>query len=149
MSINRAVIKQNAKMAILDGRYKPVLTALIYLLIVWLMQFLSSRIMNEQLLQERLLSALEAGDSLLSIQDFYNTAAQASPGLTAYILNLAMSIIATVLGVGLMDYMLQTSRRQAAGVGTLFDGFGIFWKALWINILMYIFVFLWSLFCHR
>jgi hypothetical protein len=145
MRINRAAIKQNAKMAILDGRYRPVLTALVYLLIVWLMQYLSTRLMNEELLYERLLNATEAGNSPLSIEDFYMAAAQTSPGAVAHILNFAMNIISIVLGVGLLDYMLQTSRRQPAGVGTLFDGFGIFWKALWINILIYIFVFLWSL----
>ena len=145
MRINRGAIKQNAKTAILDGRYRPVLTALVYFLIVWLMQYLSTRLMNEQLLYERLLSAMEDGNSLFSIEDYYKIGVQTSPGAVAYILNFAMNIISIVLGVGFVDYVLQTSRRQAAGVGTLFDGFGIFWKALWINILMYIFVFLWSL----
>jgi uncharacterized membrane protein len=109
------------------------------------MQFLSTRLMNEQILQERLMSAMESKDYMLSSEDFYRIFAQTDPGLIAYILNFAMGIISIVLGVGLMDYMLQISRRRAAGVGTLFDGFGIFWKALWINILMYIFVLLWSL----
>ncbi len=37
------------------------------------------------------------------------------------------------------------SRHLPAGIATLFDSFGIFFRVLWLQILMGIFVFLWSM----
>lgn len=56
--------------------------------------------------------------------------------VVAGLLSLAFRIISVTLSFGFISYMLNVSRRQPSGVGDLFDGFVVFFRALWLNILM-------------
>ncbi len=58
---------------------------------------------------------------------------------------MALSFMTIIISMGYKIYALRVSRGQEAGFGELFDGFGNFFKLIWLNILMSIYVFLWSL----
>lgn len=62
-----------------------------------------------------------------------------------YLLYLAIEIVSTILSFGFMIYCLSISRDCPAGIGTLFDGFGLFFKVIWLYIRMGLIIFLWSL----
>ncbi|SHI16907.1 Protein of unknown function [Sporobacter termitidis DSM 10068] len=65
--------------------------------------------------------------------------------LAAGILILAILAVKLVLDVGYMGYCLKISRNEEAESGTIFDGFGLFLKIIWLEILQLVFISLWSL----
>lgn len=137
MNINRAAIKLNAKNQMRAAKPHVCLVALVYYVIAWILTYLSERIMGLDAFR-RVMYAAQDLDSLY----YY-----AAPAVTFWgsLISLAISIVSATLTVGFTIYALHISRLQPAGVGTLFDGFAIFFRALWLNILMGIFIFLWSL----
>lgn len=62
-----------------------------------------------------------------------------------YLLYIAIEIMTSILSFGFIMYCLTISRDCAAGVGTLFDGFGMFFKVIWLYFRMSLIIFLWSL----
>jgi uncharacterized membrane protein len=87
-------------------------------------------------------------DGLPAIYDeFYDKLAEFRDGLTPFagILSLALSILLAVIIFGYIMANIKMSRRQDAGVKTLFDGFALTGKIIWLNIVSGFFVFLWSL----
>ena len=63
----------------------------------------------------------------------------------AVVLVVALEIMSYIVSVGFVIFSLHVSRDETAEIGNLFDGFGIFFRALWLAILQGLFVFLWSL----
>lgn len=61
------------------------------------------------------------------------------------LLTLAIGIISYILNFGFILYCLSIVRDLPAGIGTLFDGFGLFFKILWLNFRIALSVALWSL----
>ena len=61
------------------------------------------------------------------------------------VLLIATSVLTVLLGFGFILYTLRISRGDSASMWTLFDGFGLFFKVLWMNIRVYLVIFLWSL----
>jgi uncharacterized membrane protein len=145
MEINREAIKRNAKLAIQGAQPKPFLVGLLYLLVIWVLQLLSAKITGQDVLQERLISAYLSGGSIANFLDAYAANYTVNYSLIASLLNLAISLIGMALGVGFTIYVLQISRMQKAGFENLLDGFGIFFKAFLLYLLMGIFFMLWSL----
>jgi hypothetical protein len=136
MEINREAIKRNAKLAIQGARPKPLLVGLLYLLVIWVLQLLSAKITGQDVLQERLISAYLSGGSIANFLDAYAANYTVNYSLIASLLNLAISLIGMALGVGFTIYVLQISRMQKAGFENLLDGFGIFFKAFLLYLLM-------------
>jgi len=54
-------------------------------------------------------------------------------------------IVTLILNLGLVSYAMKVSRLERAGVGSIFDGFDVFFRALWMNICRGFMVFVWSL----
>ncbi len=67
------------------------------------------------------------------------------PGVLARIIDMLLSLMSAMLGIGFTIFALNISRRLNNSVGNLFDGFGNFFRFLWLLILMWFFTFLWSL----
>jgi len=145
MKINREAIKRNAKLAIQGARPRPLLVGLVYLLVMWVLQLLSAKITGQDVLQERLLNAYLSGGSIERFLDAYAANYVMNFSIIASLLDLAISLISMALGVGFTMYLLQVSRMRKAGFENLLDGFGIFFKALLLYLLMGIFVMLWSI----
>lgn len=66
-------------------------------------------------------------------------------GTLSVFLNILVGLLGLVLSVGLAGYALRLSRREQAGVGTLFDSFAFAGRSIGMNILVAIYTFLWMM----
>ncbi|MGI5935292.1 MAG: DUF975 family protein [Oscillospiraceae bacterium] len=138
MLISREAIKADAKQAIREARPSVFLVTLVYLFIGFILEYLTMKVTKEYGRIMEMLQAVTEGNP-------YFFPASPNTSLMADIISVALSIMTMMMGVGFTIYTLNVSRRVSAGYGNLFDGFAIFFKALWLHILMWVFVFLWSL----
>jgi len=150
MGISCPAIKKNARLTISGTKPSPVLIGLVYLLIVFLLRFLSFAVSGG--LKEYAYMAKQFDPnvnydyaSILKIAEDSSTAAGTNLGTWGQVLMIALFLMTVMMGIGFTIYCLKVCEFQKAGTGTLFDGFAIFMKALWLYILMAILVFLWSL----
>ena len=139
MRINRAAIKANAKHAIRQSRPHAVLVTLVYAVILWCLDLLVTNLMGLAAYQKMLLAALASGGELPVWDVVIHVSA------LGVLLSIAISIMSFMLGVGFTIYAMNTARFRQAAFGNLFDGFGSFFRILWLGILLWLFVFLWSL----
>lgn len=63
----------------------------------------------------------------------------------AIALVVALRIMSYMVSVGFVIFVLHVSRDEKAEFGNLFDGFGLFFRVLWLGILEGLLIFLWSL----
>ncbi len=149
MNINRAAIKANAKQQMLAAKPHVCIVGLVYYLISWVLDYLSNRVSGADSIQNLYSSSNPFRAFLLYPQNQEISQAMENywEHLTVWgsLLSIALQIVAATIAVGFVIYALNVSRLRPAGVGTLFDGFSIFWRALLLRILMGIFIFLWSL----
>ena len=147
MNINRAAIKSNAKQQMRAAKPHVCVVGLVYYLISSLLNYLSERVSGADILQDLYSNPLRFGF-------LYPQNEQASRAMQRYwdqltlggsLLSIALQIVAATIAVGFVIYALNVCRMRQAGIGTLFDGFSIFWRALLLRILMAVFIFLWSL----
>ena len=66
-------------------------------------------------------------------------------GFVGGLLSMALQVMTMVMGVGFTLYALRVWRRERAGCGDLFDGFGVFLRAIWIHLLLTLLMMMWSL----
>lgn len=66
-------------------------------------------------------------------------------GFFPWLLNLSLEVMSLELGVGFVIYCLRVWRREKAGAGDLFDSFGVFFRAIWIQLVPSLLVSLWSM----
>jgi len=66
-------------------------------------------------------------------------------GMGGTLIGIAISLMLMMISAGFAIYCMNICQFRKAGFGNLFDSFAIFFKVLWLNILLFIFVFLWSL----
>ena len=156
MKPDRKQLKRDARLAMRDHKPSVYLVALVFLLLIWVLDTLSFKLNHpgQSMMdiyrsymdqQAYVWSLFETKDFQGFFRDYYASAAHTSTGFVAGLMDLAISIMNIMLGVGFTFFCLNVSRRAAAGFGNLLDAFGIFFKVLWLHILMAIFIFLWSL----
>lgn len=146
MGISRPAIKQNAKLLISTTKPSPVLVGLVCLAITWLLQILSYAVSGQMKSYIDTMDQYYAGKVTLE-QIMSGAYVPTVPHTTAWgtLLGIAISLMLVMMSVGFAIYCLRICQFQKAGFGNLFDGFAIFFKAVWLEILMAFFVFLWSL----
>ena len=142
IELNRKELKREAKESMARRRPSTYLVALVYLLIVLVLQFLSLRIRYPGL-GTRELVQLYGGAGL--DQETLLRLLYSSPGTIGTLLYYAIEIMSLIVGVGFISFCLLASRRSEAGFGSLFDGFGIFFRALWLSVLRALLLMLWAL----
>lgn len=138
MQISRAAIKHNAKSIISSSKPSPVLVGLVYLGIVAILQLLSTTVSGEFSMYMKTMEQMLAGN-----MDYLPTLP--TVGLSGTLIGVAIGLMLMMMDTGFKIYCLHICQRRKAGFGSLFDGFAIFFKVVWLNILMFIFVYLWSL----
>ena len=133
--IDRVQMKKKAREAMRGKNPSVYLVTFIYIIIVNVLSSLGVRMQLGNVDYATMLEAAMMG---------YEPAV---PELSLWgsILLIAINLMTIVIGVGYRNYTLLVSRGIKAGVGEIFDSFGIFFKVIWLNILTGIFVFLWSL----
>ena len=153
--MDRKQLKAQSKNLIRTAQPKPVVTAIIYLLIISVLGFLSYKLVGGssfalQSVYEQFGIGYVVGfgtgayDSFDPDQFAY-AIEQALPTPGAALLNLAVGIVSLVIGAGFTIYCLRTVRGMQTSYWNLFDAFGMFFRVIWLYILEGIFVFLWSL----
>ena len=137
--INRREIKSLARMRIRTARPSPLAVGAAYFIITWVISLVATR--------------LQATAIRIDWDLFWATG-DATQALTIYperitflyqLLVAAIDVVSLVIGVGMTLYALRVMRGDKAGVGDLFDSFSLFFKIVWLNLLMSVYVFLWSL----
>ena len=151
MNIDRAELKQNAKSTIRTTKPSPIMVILVYLAIIWILQFvyyilrgnypltvntllhfLTRSFDNAKILIERLMRTY-----------VYTPIPRKTSAFRWY--SLVYFVIMCTVDAGLSIYCLKISQTFKAGVSDLFGGFRILFKVLWLNILMTIFCILWGM----
>ena len=152
--MDRKQLKAQSKNLIRTAQPKPVVTAIIYLLIISVLGFLSFKLVGGssfelQSVYEQFGIGYDIGfDGVydnIDPEQFAYAIEQALPSPGAALLNLAVSIVTLVIGAGFTIYCLRTVRGMEASYWNLFDAFGMFFRIIWLYILEGIFIFLWSL----
>lgn len=140
--MNRKQIKAQSKTLIKTADPKPVLMAIIFIFVSALLSYLSYKLVGSYRMEMQ--SILSQGDVLDESRVMY-LLEKAAPSPAAVLLNIAIEIVSIVLGAGFAIFCLNTVRARQSSYWNLFDGFGMFWRVIWLSILQAIFVFLWSL----
>lgn len=141
MSVDRVALKQDAKQAIRDSAKSPYLTALVYVVIIYVLAWLNNRITGIVIDMNTYRSMVTSGDYTA----FASYILANRTGAAAQLIGVLLQIMTMMMGVGMTLAMLQVHRRQEHSIGTLFDGFAIFVRVFLLELVMYIFIFLWSL----
>jgi len=141
MQISRSAIKRNAKLSMRSHKPSVYLVTLVYLIIVAVLNALITRLNGSAEAIAQTYNLMLTGDQEAFIRAVYST----RPGTLAQLLVLAIQLMSIVLAAGYTIFGLNVSRSRRADYGSLFDGFALFGKILWLSILQGIFVFLWSL----
>ena len=134
MTLDRPYLKSCARDAMRDKKPSVYLVSFIFIVINYILSNLNVTIQLNNMDIETLTDALMAGEAVMN-----------DIGLWGSLILLAVSIMSSVIAVGYQWYCLCISRGEQAGIGHIFDGFGIFFKVVWLEIVIGFFVFLWSL----
>lgn len=144
MRIDRVELKRRAKGMLSTATPSPIRVTLIFLAVSLLFSLLSARLLGLSLTQqdlEQILVHMENGNydyAMSYITDYM-------PPATSYIIDAALQIASCIVSAGFTIFILNTVRGTGACFGNLLDGFGIFGRVLWLEILKWIFTTLWSL----
>jgi len=141
--INRKELKAEARLGMKGRNPSVLLVAFVYQIIVYVLDVLSLKISMPGISIPQILEYSEDAEALYEM--IYDSMLYSSTSFLGSIISLALGIMMTMIGVGMTAYCLRVSRDQEAGFGDLFEVFGIFFRMLWLQILVGIFTMLWSL----
>ena len=128
MPIDRVQLKGLAREDLRAARPNALVFTLVYLLVSIVLSGLSMRLTGQ-------IEFLRTGN--------VNFLLEVTP--MARLLDLAITVISSTLGLGFTIYCLQVSRGIPSSMATLLDGFGYFLKYLGLNLVTGVLISLWSL----
>jgi uncharacterized membrane protein len=142
MEMNRPAMKSEARRLIDASKPSPILVGLVMILITYILNTLSVKLTGIQIDTNEYASAIMNG----TIDEYARKLFENyHPGTAAVVIDIAIRIMILMLSAGFTIFVLNVVRGYRSGYGNLFDGFGIFFRILWLDILIGIFVFLWTL----
>ena len=144
MPLDRAALKRRAKEIIKTSRPSVLTVALVVLVLSIIINTLSARIMGLNISQNEMQAYMNHFmngnyEGALSLVD------KMKPSSAASLIDLLLTVANTVLQAGFIIFLLNTIRSSQPCFGNLLDGFGFFWKIILLNLLIAIFIMLWSL----
>lgn len=122
----------------------PILAGLILFALGMLISTLTSYLMGMDHLATVLTDAARFGTEAVE-QAYLSFLEHYSVSGFAIALVVALRIMSYMVSVGFVIFTLHVSRDEKAEFGNLFDGFGLFFRVLWLGILEGLLIFLWSL----
>lgn len=143
-NLNRAALKADARAAMAESRANPYITALVFVLVSYLLDYLSMRLLNYDDISGYLY-AYAMGAELDQETLLYVYRRLMEPNFVGRLIDLLISVVQIMLSVGFTLFCLRTVRRLENSVGNLLDSFGMFFRILGLSIMTSIFVTLWSL----
>ncbi len=138
MTVDRKELKRQAKEAMRQARPNPYWVALLLTVITAVLTVLGMHLSGSLAAYKTMITAAVEGELV------YVPATSQVGGLGRP-LQLALEIMGMEMTMGFIIYTLRVWRRQKADAGDLFDGFGMFFRTLLIQILPALLVSLWSL----
>ncbi len=144
MEINRVELKERAKTLISRSKPNVLLVGLVYIALALVMYLLSSRLLGVNYTEtglELYRQYLESGNFEYAVA----VAARMAPPFYAILLSWLTDLLVYLVGLGFIIFLLNTIRRVGACCGNLLDAFPLFFKVIVLELLKYIFTFLWSL----
>ena len=142
MLIDRIAVKQQSREILRTSRPSMITAGLIYTLLAMLISYLSLRLTGVSL--ETMNSVMQAASSGQS-EAAMNLLTRATPGPGESLIDLLLQLALSVVSVGFTIFTLNTIRRAGPVFANLLDGFGMMPRLLWLIILQYFFIALWSL----
>lgn len=139
--IDRRTLKTEAKQTMMGKKPSVFLVAAIYIVTLSILTALIYSLSG----YDRFLNYLE---QLLPVNPYptYEEVEAAIPSVTpmAGILITTILLSKLVTDVGYMGYCLKITRHQETNIKTIFESFTLFLRIIWLKILIYIMIFLWS-----
>lgn len=142
--MDRSALKSRAREVIATSNPRVISVGLVYLTISIVLQALSSRVLSVNISESEAMNYLRyasAGNYDYALQ----YAQTMQPPAAAYAINFMLHLLSGIVGAGFVIFLLNTIRNRQPCLGNLFDGFGLWWKVLLLNILQGLLVGLWSL----
>ena len=138
------MLKADARCRTLSCQPSPILAGLILFALGMLISTLTSYLMGMDRLATALTDAARFGTEAVE-QAYLSFLEHYSVSGFAIALVVALRIMSYMVSVGFVIFALHVSRDEKAELGNLFDGFGLFFRVLWLGILQGLLIFLWSL----
>ncbi len=142
MLIDRVSVKLNAKEIIRTSKPSLLMAALLYTLLGILISWLSLRLTGvdtETLSKMMELSATGETDAVMLLMS------QSMPSTEASLLDILLRVAYSVVGAGFVLFTLNCVRKTEPALGNLLDGFGMMPRLLFLIILRYLMIILWSM----
>lgn len=139
--LDRRQLKLEAKSITKNAKVSAYLFTLLYLVILRLLdgvEFLTSGVPAEDL-------ELYFGAEMPEVVLWLSQPVIRVPALVAGFIGIVITLVGLVLNAGYVVYAMNVRKGQTAPYATLFDGFIFAGKLILLNIVMSVFVFLWSL----
>ncbi len=142
MNLDRSVIKERSRQIIRDSNPKVLTASLIVIALSVVISMLSSRLVGISVNElQRYLQYVQNGEVDAALR--YLSAH--SPSTGARLVDLLLTCVNAIVGLGFLIFLLNTLRATAPDMGNLLDGFNYWWKLLVLNFVCGVFIFLWSL----
>ena len=144
MPLNRPALKRRAVEIMAESRPRVLLVGLVYLLLVMLLQWLQMRVLSVNISQNEAMNYLNyvAEGNYESALPYIDSM---MPPVSANFISLMLTLLSRVVTAGFLIFLLNTVRQTAPAYANLLDGFGCFFRIVVLNLLIALFVFLWSL----
>ena len=142
MYLDRSVIKERSRQIIRDSNPRVLTASLIVVALSVVIGMLSGRLVgisNGDLL--RYLQYVQEGNADAALRFL----AAHSPSAGARLVDLMLTCVNAIVGLGFLIFLLNSLRATAPDMGNLLDGFNYWWKLLVMNFVCGIFTVLWSL----
>lgn len=138
MTIARRELKMQARQAMNEARPAPFWISLLYTVIGVALGILSMSLSGSLEAYATMFRSAMAG--VLRYAE-----PVAAGGLTGWLLDMALQVMRSVMAVGFVLYAMRVRRHIHASAGDLFDAFGVFFRAIWIELLPSLLLGLWSM----
>ena len=138
------MLKADARRRTASCPPSPTLAGVILSALGMLISTLTSYLMGMDRLATALTNAARFGTEAVE-QAYLSFLEHYSVSGFAIALVVALRIMSYMVSVGFVIFALHISRDEKAEFGNLFDGFGLFFRVLWLGILEGLLIFLWSL----
>lgn len=144
MSLDRPALKRRAVEVMAASNPRVLLVGLVYLVLAAVVEWLGSRVMSVNISQSEAMNYLN-----YAMEGNYDYAMKyldsMQPPASAYGIEAMLTIVMSVVTAGFLIFLLNTVRQTAPAYANLLDGFGCFFRIVVLNLLIALFVFLWSL----
>ncbi len=141
MLLNRVAIKHKAQELIRISMPLPIYAGIIMLILGLITSFLSARLTGLSLSPaefEQYLKYVQEGN----FEFAFRILQRFDPSPSETIIDTALQIITSVVNFGFIIFLMNIVRNTAPCLGNLLDGFGMFFKVIWLNILVFVFTFI-------